>query len=511
MNPDDNVKRERRHKHSHKKKKDDDRIKRRGEKGEKGEKGEIMKCDCLKYPTEDGSYYLIVKNGIQKWENINQPRKSIKKIEEKIINDKDANIIQLYKYDKNFKITMKLKSNSSYMIKNFEVNNKCIFKFLDPKKNILQNRILNKNAIFYTNDFNMYELFFNFNQEPTTTLKIEFLSEYNNIKLDKKILFIELNECFIKNFKNQDEYYLIIINFNHKYKDFVKKLKYYTLFSNLSINKESLKTILKARFIQKQGYVYENNQINLKDSYNDIIDELIENKTHNLTTVSLATYPKRKDMILDTLNTLYKQVDVINVFFNSYDIDDVLNISKKIPNINYIIDSIGNFRAAGKFFWSNEENIHFICDDDIYYPQDYVKKGKEFLNTDEEGIFSCLGVVFPEKVIQFPKGKYRKENIRFTGECIEMMKVHLIGTGVCFFKGGEKFPPLETFLEFVTYNDDTLALIAKEENINLYTIPKKGNWLKSNEKMEIGLFEEKSYDPITKVFLEKFKQKNPWN
>jgi hypothetical protein len=98
----------------------------------------------------------------------------------------------------------------------------------------------------------------------------------------------------------------------------------------------------------------------------------------------------------------------------------------------------------------------------------------------------------------------------FGAEHNEKTKVHLIGTGVMAFKNKNIFPEFRFMLQYVTYNDDLLSIYAKRNNIPLYTIPKTRNWIKGNEDMEYGLYEEKAYDPKIQQITQIYRELNPW-
>ena len=238
-----------------------------------------------------------------------------------------------------------------------------------------------------------------------------------------------------------------------------------------------------------------------------------KNKLNNKTMCCLASYPKRKVLLFDTLDTLCNNnFDSINIFMNSYKLDECSIILNKYKNVNIVLDKLGSLRAAGKFFWCNLLNNNmFICDDDIMYPLDYKKNGLQYIENERDAIYSCLGVGFKKIITDFPIGTERLINIKFTEATYNKTKVDLVGTGVCFFRSIEnRFPDFSYFLEYICYNDDSLAIWSKQNKKNMYAVKKAHEWLKGNINMEIGLYEEKLVDPLKKIILEKYKKENPW-
>ena len=225
---------------------------------------------------------------------------------------------------------------------------------------------------------------------------------------------------------------------------------------------------------------------------------------------SLATYPKRKEIVKETIKSLCGQVDILNIFFNSYNICDVNNIVKNYNNIKYIIDSIGDCRAAGKFFTVYTDNYNFVCDDDIIYPPDYTEKSIYHLKKYPNSIHSYMGAIFNENITVFPARNSRKKYIHFATKHENTTLVHLIGTGVMYYYGKNILAPFDVFLKHLCFNDDLLAVYSKKHKIPMYAVPKINKWLLSNEDMEVGLYNEKAFDPVKMEVLNLYKEMNPW-
>jgi len=95
-------------------------------------------------------------------------------------------------------------------------------------------------------------------------------------------------------------------------------------------------------------------------------------------TASLATIPNRVVPLKEMINFIIDQVDTLQIYLNGFQDKEIPSFvlkNNKICIYRSQEESFGDRGDAGKFF--NVENIkgwHFICDDDIHYPVDYVEK-----------------------------------------------------------------------------------------------------------------------------------------
>jgi glutaredoxin-related protein len=322
---------------------------------------------------------------------------------------------------------------------------------------------------------------------------------YNLNEIDFKnsyIIFYNLD------FNNENE--IKVNNIFSKY-----NIIYYIIYNNIFYreNINNILLILNKR-IGNNYNIFLNNKPFFLNDFNNKFN--VYNETEKIN-CCLASYPKRFDLLQTTLNTLEKNdFDNINLFMNSYTFKQCKIISNKFKINNILLDNIGSIRAAGKFFWCNQiDNYFFICDDDINYPNDYKKIGMENINNDNTSLYSCLGVRFKPIITLFPLKNERVFNSKFTDELKNNVKVHLIGTGVSFFKANaNNFPNFNYLLSYVVYNDDLMAIWCNKNNISQYTIKRTNNWLTSNINMEIGLYEEKAIDPDKQQILKIYQELN---
>jgi len=78
-----------------------------------------------------------------------------------------------------------------------------------------------------------------------------------------------------------------------------------------------------------------------------------------MTTANIATLPEREKQLIKTVESLYNQVDKINIYLNNY---------TKIPDwcldVKIRTRMTANVGDQGKFMF-NERGYYFSCDDDI--------------------------------------------------------------------------------------------------------------------------------------------------
>ncbi len=86
---------------------------------------------------------------------------------------------------------------------------------------------------------------------------------------------------------------------------------------------------------------------------------------------NLATYPARRDGLMQVVRAIAPQIDVLNVVLNEY--DAALPELDEYPNVRQILPP-HDTKDAGKFFpdTSGAEYV-FLIDDDLVFPDDFVR------------------------------------------------------------------------------------------------------------------------------------------
>lgn len=142
-------------------------------------------------------------------------------------------------------------------------------------------------------------------------------------------------------------------------------------------------------------------------------------------TASLASIPSRQKMLQKVVESLLPQVDRLNVYLNGYKMKPLFLNHAKITTA--MSRKHGDLGDAGKFFWSGEvEGYHFVCDDDIVYPADYVSRTIATID-DTGAVVSYHGV-------KLLGGSYYEPGAREVHHFAKLLdsnsQVHIGGTGV---------------------------------------------------------------------------------
>lgn len=166
-----------------------------------------------------------------------------------------------------------------------------------------------------------------------------------------------------------------------------------------------------------------------------------------------ATIPERMGVIRTAARSISSQVDLVRITYDS--------------------DTDGNkFKNLREF--SNDEVI-FICDDDIEYPTDYVEVMMNYLRPGF--VVTCMGKNLKERPIN---SFYRDES-----ECIKtfedndrIVQVEVPGTCALAFYRAD-CPDLDhTFFESIN-SDIWMGIYCKQHDIPCIVIPHKAGWLKN--------------------------------
>lgn len=198
--------------------------------------------------------------------------------------------------------------------------------------------------------------------------------------------------------------------------------------------------------------------------------EILKPKNANIY-VGIASIPKRKDALYQTLKSLEKQVGKIFVALNGY--ESIPEYANEFWNVDFTLTS-NEMGDANKFLQvGNVDGYYFSCDDDILYPENYVKIMLAKLGKYNGSIVTCHGRVVTKIVEKFYKDTEQHHfQIRQSGD----LKVHIPGTGVSAFHTKDVPVKYEDF-ECANMADIWLGLFAQKNNIETYCIERRRNWL----------------------------------
>ena len=158
---------------------------------------------------------------------------------------------------------------------------------------------------------------------------------------------------------------------------------------------------------------------------------------------ALATIPQRKRTLKKVVSSLMPQVDKVFIYFNGH--DRVPSWVKEDDKIEYAMSrDHGDLGDVGKFFWCQDyDGVFFTCDDDIVYPDDYVKSTVSFLERFKFNVVGTLhGATINRGATQYHAGK-KLYSLKSTQPVSK--QVHIGGTGCMAFHTDTIRPELEWF------------------------------------------------------------------
>ncbi len=189
---------------------------------------------------------------------------------------------------------------------------------------------------------------------------------------------------------------------------------------------------------------------------------------------NMATFPPRRNILVDTIERILPQVDRINLCLNEY--EDIPIELKKYKKLNAFIPD-DDYKDVGKFIGKfDDEDYVLLIDDDIIYPKDYIEILKnEYLKYSHlDAIVGLHGVIYAD--LQDRNQKLRKV-FNFTSSLYGPRVVNQLGTGTVFLKGYQ-MPDLNYMKGSQQYVDVRFARYLYENKISLVCIPRQKEWLR---------------------------------
>ena len=199
-------------------------------------------------------------------------------------------------------------------------------------------------------------------------------------------------------------------------------------------------------------------------------------------TASLATIPKRVGPLKEMVDSIIGQVDELQVYLNGFQQNQIPSWLKAINKVRIYMSQeqdFGDRGDAGKFF--NVQNIkgwHFICDDDIHYPVDYVEKmiskceeyNYEYVIGNHGGEFNKFPLIDSYKdrrrTVHYKKSRLKKD-----------ISVHYLATNsVCFHDKTIKLHDSRDF-RIANMGDIWLAVACQNEEVGMICREHDWEWI----------------------------------
>ncbi|NHB95883.1 hypothetical protein [Photorhabdus stackebrandtii] len=202
---------------------------------------------------------------------------------------------------------------------------------------------------------------------------------------------------------------------------------------------------------------------------------IIDNR--NLRIASLASIPEREYNLQIAINSIYPQLDELNVYLNGYEkIPQFLNRDKiKV----YMSHRFGDFGDASKFFpLKNKSGYLFTLDDDLIYPPNYVEKLVLKIEKYKRQQFICVhgNIIDIDSLSSYYK---YKKGVHFSRPLDNDITVNIPGTGTLAYHSSLYSFSMESF-QLKNMSDIWVAVIAKKRNIAIISIDRPDCWIRTS-------------------------------
>jgi hypothetical protein len=200
---------------------------------------------------------------------------------------------------------------------------------------------------------------------------------------------------------------------------------------------------------------------------------------------NIASIPDRVDLLINTVHSIIDQVDVVNICLNGYNYNPFEDYDK--INVIYSDNKHGD---AGKFmFMEHFDGYYFTGDDDIIYPETYIKDTIKALETYK--IVSYHGRTF----LKYPIDNYYNDPA-IRNRCLDAYDytepVHIAGTGVMAFHTKHFNFPFSIFKR-KNMADIWVSCEAKRQGVQIWGL-KHGKEYFSYQPPTTTIYDEKVWD-----------------
>ena len=192
---------------------------------------------------------------------------------------------------------------------------------------------------------------------------------------------------------------------------------------------------------------------------------------------NFATHEARKDSIDEAVASIIDQVHKVRVYYNDY-----------IPEDRPWAQVVGpDYTDRSKFYFLQENEIYFSCDDDICYPPNYVEMTLEKLEQ-HGGVITHHGRKLTGTGRHYYNGH---ETFHFKLPVYREGEIDVAGTGVSAFFTNEFMP------DIFQYDQDKMvdllfSLEAAKKGVPITVVPHYKDWLEMIPTKSSIYSEEKS-------------------
>ncbi|MGF1462340.1 MAG: hypothetical protein ACFB2Z_04095 [Maricaulaceae bacterium] len=192
---------------------------------------------------------------------------------------------------------------------------------------------------------------------------------------------------------------------------------------------------------------------------------------------NMATFPKRIDVLEETVRALSGQLDKLNVVLNEF--SEPPRFFKRYANVEPIVPD-RDYKDVGKFLpdISGAEFV-VLVDDDIQYPPNYVSVLREQYERLKKRMPRAfvLGVHGTTYADIFTGGQKARNVYVFWRALNEPKLVNQLGTGTCFLPASLQ-PPLTFMDASQRYVDVRFARYQFEHDVDLVCAQREDGWMR---------------------------------
>lgn len=193
------------------------------------------------------------------------------------------------------------------------------------------------------------------------------------------------------------------------------------------------------------------------------------------TTALMATFPDRRDALLESVPSILRQVDKLYIYLNEYD-----SVPNELihPRITTLLgkDYAGDIKDNGKiipFSLFDIKGFCFLVDDDIVYPTNYVSNHITKIKQHGYHIITGLhGVVLHPPIHSY----FKNRSVFHYLHASNNHYVDILGTGTIAFHT-KTFTPDYHYYTDIGMCDILLGLEAKQKGIPLLSIQRGHRWM----------------------------------
>jgi hypothetical protein len=203
-------------------------------------------------------------------------------------------------------------------------------------------------------------------------------------------------------------------------------------------------------------------------------------------TFNIASIPDRVDLLINTVNSIIDQVDFVNICLNNYESNPFEDYDK--VNVVFSNNALGD---GGKFLFASQVNgYYFTGDDDIIYPENYIKDTIKQLEKGYD-IVTYHGRSF----LHFPINSYYKSPA-IRNRCLSQWEftepIHIGGTGVMAFHT-DNFRPNIAGFKRKNMSDIWVSCQAKELDLKIWGLKHSGDYF-TYQRPEWTIYDDKVND-----------------